>query len=346
MAEQTFEQFVNCIEMSGLVDRARLGEIAIEIAPPNGDDRAACDALARRLVGDDLLTEWQIANLRKGKRSGFILGNYKILNMLGSGKHALVYLAEHTIAVGMLRSLKVLPSWRAANTAYVERFLNEVSVTARMNHANVRQAFEVNQHGKYHYLVLGYINGSDLQTAVNERGPFDCRTAINVIRQAAEAVAHLHEQGVVHRDIKPRHLMIDDRGDVYLLDLSLARLIDGPPAESAGIAADDAWSAADYLAPEQARDSRLVDPRTDVYSLGCLLHFALTGHEPFAAAGRNATERLLMHQTAERPSLLDAHPGVPAELAELCSRMMARSPDDRPQTADEVVAKLSAIQPE
>jgi serine/threonine protein kinase len=341
MNGQTRDQFLSCIERSGLVETSRLAQALAEIEAADPQAANDCDRLADALVARKLLTRWQTDNLRLGKSSGFILGQYKLLGLLGSGHSSSIFLGEH-LTFRVLRAIKVLPVSRVNSAAWLARFVNGANAGACVNHRNVAGVFDIGVHRKHHYLVMEYVDGCDLQTTVVKNGPLEWRVAVDFIRQAAEAVAHLHEIGFVHRDVKPSHLMVDKQGVVRLLDLSLARRLGQENVPT--IAADDEpeWETLDFLAPEQARDPNLVDPLTDIYGLGCTLFYLLAGHPPFAP-GRNKLQRMFMHQTAEPPDPGEFRRDVPPKLANLCSRMMARSPAARPQAAAEVAAELTAI---
>jgi serine/threonine-protein kinase len=341
MNSQTRKQFLWCIERSELVERNQLEQAVAEIDAADPQAENDCDRLAAALIERKLLTCWQVENLRQGKSSGFILGRYKLLGLLGSGNSYSVYLAEHLL-FRALRAIKVLPVSRVNDASWLARFVNGASLASLVNHRNVAVTHDIGVHKKHHFIVLEYVEGSDLQTIVTKQGPLEWQTAVNYMRQAAEAVAHLHDKGILHRDVKPSHFMVDKDGVVNLLDFSLARRV-GVDEEPAVTASDETeWGTLDFLAPEQARNPTLVDPRTDIYGLGCTLYYLLTSHPPFAP-GRNNVQRILLHQTADPPPIGDFRRDVPARLANLCSRMMARSPAARPQTANEVVAELTAM---
>jgi serine/threonine protein kinase len=241
-----------------------------------------------------------------------------------------------------LRALKVLPVSRVNSAAWFARFCNGAYVATRVSHQNVAGSYDIGVQKKHHFIVMEYVDGANLQTIVANHGPLEWHTAVNYLRQAAEGVAHLHERGIIHRDVKPAHLVVDRNGTVRLLSLSMARSTDGRSSPMTGSDEETEWESYDFLAPEQARDPALVDPRTDIYSLGCTLYFLVTSHPPFAP-GSNRVQRILMHQANDPPDVSESRPDVPPILANLCSRMMARSPDDRPQTATEVIAGLISI---
>jgi serine/threonine-protein kinase len=174
---------------------------------------------------------------------------------------------------------------------------------------------------------------------VKTQGALPFEVAADYFRQAADGLAHAHKMGLIHRDIKPANLLVDPQGVVKLLDLGLARFADDSQASLTIAHDENVLGTADYLAPEQAVNSHRVDTRVDIYSLGCTLYFALTGHPPFPDG--TLPQRLMKHQTAEPANISKERPGVPAELVSICQRMMAKSPDKRYQTAGEVAEALA-----
>jgi eukaryotic-like serine/threonine-protein kinase len=337
------EKFIECVERSGLVAKYDLTRV---LAIWKGADPAASDdseRFANSLIEAKLLTQWQANSLLLAKSSGFFLGQFKLLNVLGAGRSWSVYLGEHAMT-RVLRAIIVLPVSRVNNSPWLARFLRLATATADLKHPNITLAYDINKEKKHHYVVMEYVDGWDLQAFVEDQGPLDPQNAANVVRQAAQGLAHAHARGLVHRDIRPNHLMIDKQRIVKLVDWSMSRFIGEQTASL--IAADDEsrWTTFDFLAPEQALDVDLADPRTDIYGLGCTLRYLLTGRPP--SASRPQIERTMIHQSSKRPNVSDERPDVPQPLAELCSRMMARSPDERPQSAAEVVAELAVIFPD
>ena len=281
MNSQTREQFLSCVERSELIDRNQLAQAVAEIDAANPQAANDCDRVADALIERKLLTRWQVQNLRIGKNAGFILGQYKLLSLLDSGHTSSIYLGEH-LKVKVLRAIKVLPVSRVNDSAWLARFINGASASALIKHRNVASGHDMGLHKKHHYIVMEYVEGDDLQSIVAKQGPLEWSAAAGFIRQAAEALAHLHEIGTVHRDVKPSHLMVDKNGVVRLLDMSMARGLRERRESILGLSDDAQWETFDFVAPEQALDPSLVDPRTDIYSLGCTLYFLLTGHPPFA----------------------------------------------------------------
>jgi tRNA A-37 threonylcarbamoyl transferase component Bud32 len=251
-----------------------------------------------------------------------------------------VYLGEHMTLHNKV-AIKVLPVKRVDKTSYLARFEREARATARLNHPHIARAFDLDTSGSIHFIVMEYIDGIDLYARVKQDGPLTVRDTADFIRQAALGLHHAHEEGLVHRDIKPANLMVDKRGHVKILDLGLALANDDD--EDAGLTKahdEKVLGTADYLSPEQARDSHKADRRSDIYSLGCTLYYLLVGKAPFAKG--SLAERIRAHMNEPAPNLLDARPDVPAAIVELYFRMMEKHPDARQQTAQEVADSLAS----
>ena len=308
MKQLTVSSFLEILERSGLVDRSRLSQTLSDLERDAGssganDSRIVSSHLAQ--VG--LITEWQRECLLQGRHNGFFLGKYKLLDHLGTGGMSAVYLAEHAVMRRRV-ALKVLPANRVNDSSYLGRFHREARAVASLDHPNIVRAFDVDQDGDYHYLVMEYVEGRDLRVLVERNGPLDYRLAADYMRQAAEGLSHAHQAGLVHRDMKPANLLVDAKGIVKVLDLGLARF-DGDDEADASLTKEfdeKMLGTVDYLAPEQAIDSHLVDPRADIYSLGGTLYFALTGHPPFPTG--TLAQRVVMHQTKDPQAIEEERP--------------------------------------
>ena len=334
---QSIEDFLRVVRASGLVDAARLeAAVAPWMAGPAGP---VPDALVQALLDAELLTQWQVDQLRKGKHKGFMLGKYKLLRLLGAGGMSSVYLAEHSTLHNKV-AIKVLPLKRVEQSSYLARFEREAQSSARLNHPNIARAFDLDTSGSIHFIVMEYVEGIDLHGKVKQDGPLDVRDAADFIRQAALGLHHAHEEGLVHRDIKPANLILDKRGTVKILDLGLALADDDEAASLTREHDEKVLGTADYLAPEQARDSHKADRRSDIYSLGCTLYYLLVGKAPFANG--TLAERIRAHMNEPAPNLLDKRPDVPPAIAEIYFRMLEKHPDARQQTAQEIADSLAA----
>ncbi|MBN2476251.1 MAG: serine/threonine protein kinase [Pirellulales bacterium] len=340
MAKPKVDTFLDLVRRSGLVEKGQLQECLLQLKrQADGQPIADTDTVASRLVDAALLTRWQADKLLEGRHKGFFLGKYKLLDHLGTGGMSSVYLAEHVLMQRRV-AIKVLPKNRVQDTSYLARFHREAQAAAALDHRNIVRAYDVDNDGTIHYLVMEYVEGRDLQLIVKQDGPLDYPVAAEYTRQAAEGLAHAHDAGLIHRDIKPANLLVDRRNVVKVLDLGLARFTGDDQASLTVTYDENVLGTADYLAPEQALDSHGVDARADIYSLGCALYFLLTGHAPFSAG--TLPQRLMMHQKQRPPSIRDDRPDAPDDLMRICARMMAKNPENRYQTAHEVADVLAA----
>ena len=274
---------------------------------------------------------------------------YRIIGKLGAGGMGTVYKAEDLL-MGRIIALKVVSPHLTAKAVAVDRFRKEIRAAAQLNHPSVITAHDTGEAGGAHFLVMEFVEGVSLDRLVARKGPLPVPTACTFVRQAALGLQHAAEKGMVHRDIKPQNLMVTRKGQVKILDFGLARFASADDVEApsrlpfgAGKAAADAgltnpnllMGTPDYLSPEQAKNSHDVDPRSDIYSLGCTLYFLLTGRAPFAAAV-TLIDKLLAHTQGELPAV----GGVPDGLAAVLAKMMAKSPAARFQTAAEAASAL------
>ncbi|MGW8256353.1 MAG: serine/threonine-protein kinase, partial [Thermoguttaceae bacterium] len=281
MAVSSVETYLDLVRRSGLVEKDQLNAALLDLKNESGGSLPAdVDSVSGKLVAVGLLTDWQNENILEGRHKGFFLGKYKLLRLLGTGGMSSVYLAEHVL-MQRRSAIKVLPKNRVEDSSYLARFHREAQAAAALDHRNIVRAYDVDNDGPVHYLVMEYVEGYDLQRLVKEKGPFDYITAADFIRQAAEGLYYAHLAGLIHRDVKPANLLVDQRNVVKVLDLGLARFNVEEQASLTVAYDENVLGTADYLAPEQAVDSHGVDARADIYSLGCTLYFLLTGHAPF-----------------------------------------------------------------
>jgi len=337
MSKAVAQSFLDLVKRSRLIEEDQLEKFLKEYRASHGELPERQEAIAEALIEVDLLTRWQAEKLLAGKHRGFILGKYKFLRQLGKGGMSTVYLAEHML-MNRKVAVKVLPQNRVEDSTYLERFRIEARAAAKLDDPHIVRAFDIDNEGKTHYLVMEYVEGQDLHLLVKDVGRLDYNTAADYIVQVARGLDHAHEMGLVHRDIKPANCLLDKNGVVKLLDMGLARLV-GDEASLTMDNNENVLGTADYLAPEQALNSHKADRRADIYSLGCTLYFLLTGHPPFPEG--SISERLLKHQVESPASILTERPEAPPTLLHICERMMNKDPDDRYQTAGEVSERLA-----
>ncbi|MFO0817975.1 MAG: protein kinase [Pirellulales bacterium] len=282
---------------------------------------------------------------------------YRIVRQLGAGGMGVVYQAEHRLMERPV-ALKVISRSLVGNSQAIRRFQLEVKAAAKLSHANIVAAFDAEQAGDLHFLVMEYVEGISLSRQVEKRGPLPVHYACGFARQVALGLQHAFEKGMVHRDIKPQNLMVTKAGRVKILDFGLARLAreqgelepvaaEGllpsspqPLAGHAGLTAAGATlGTPDYIAPEQIADSRSADIRSDIYSLGCSLYFLLVGHPPYPVG--TAVDKLIAHRRGCPKPIRDLRPEIPVEVAAVVEKMMSKSPADRYATPSEVAQALA-----
>ena len=336
-APTTTDDYLELVRKSNLVDAEKLEEYFQENPPASLPQQPTL--CAGRLVRDGLLTNFQAKQLRLGKYRGFTIGKYKLLERLGAGGSGTVYLCEHLVMRRRV-AIKVLPGIKAENSATLARFHREARAVAALDHPNIVHAYDIDHVKNVHFLVMEYVDGCSLQELIENRGPLDINRAAHYIQQAALGLQHLHESGLVHRDIKPGNLLLDRQGTVKILDLGLARFFhDEQDNLTKEHSQANILGTADYLSPEQAMNSHDVDIRTDIYSLGATLYFLLTGRRPFE--GKDLPQKLLMRHMVDPPLIRAFRPAVPTELEAVAFKMMARDPVQRYPDPHAVVEALA-----
>lgn len=338
MSRISAESFLSLIKQSGLIEADRL-ERELEDLQGDGSDTSDSNSLANSFIERELLTQWQAEKLLKGKHKGFSLGKYRLLKLLGKGGMSSVYLAEHLLMRRQC-AIKVLPIKRVNDTSYLARFHREAQAVASLDHPNIVRAYDIDHEvegdKEIHFLVMEHVNGQSLQEIIKDRGPLSLDDTAEYFRQAALGLENAHANGLIHRDVKPGNLLVDQNEVVKVLDLGLARFSNPTEDNPLTLTHDEkVLGTADYLAPEQALDSHMVDCRADIYGLGCTAYFAMTGHPPF----RDGTlaQRLMWHQTKEPPEIAESRPDVAETqrgqaLVDIVKKMMAKKPDERYQT--------------
>jgi serine/threonine protein kinase len=281
------------------------------------------------------------------------VAGYQVLEEIGRGGMGIVYKARH-LAQNRIVALKVIRQERLAHPEAVSRFRREAHAAARVSHPNIVAVEEYDQVGDVHYLAMEFVPGLTLQRIVEQSGPLPVELACEVVRQTARALQHATEQGLVHRDVKPSNLILVGAGPgvplpsrplVKVLDMGVARLyqIAGGPEESLTTLTRDGSviGTPDYIAPEQLENPHGADIRADLYSLGCTFYFLLTGRVPFP--GGTLIQKLDRQRWETPPSVDQLRRDVPPAVASLVRRLMAKHPDDRPQSAAELIAGLEHL---
>lgn len=292
------------------------------------------------LVDYGLLTEYQAGRIEAGTSFGLILGNYRVLDRLGAGGMGVVFRAEH-IRMRKQVAVKVLPFGPDRDERILRRFFSEIRAIAQLHHPNIVGAFDAGeieapdgQGNVLHFFVMEYISGQDLENLVHENGTMSVAKACDLMYQVASALAEAHKHGLVHRDIKPSNIQVTPEGQAKLLDFGLARNF-----KSGMTAPGTLLGTLDYMAPEQVKDASTVDIRADLYALGGVLYWCLTGHTPFSTSG-NMLQDLASRIRQTAPTLCSKRPDVPVELEGVLKRLMALQPEERFATPQAVMRAL------
>lgn len=331
MTKVTAEKLVELVRKSGLAEPRVIDEALEAIRTDNnGELPSDPNVLAKALQTKQVVTRWHCDKLLQGKYKGFFLGKHKLLGHIGSGGMSSVYLAEHCM-MHTQRAIKVLPQSRLGKSSYLARFQQEAKAIASLNHPNIVRAYDIDNQGDTHYIVMEYVDGDDLQTMVKKNGPMSFEKVADYIAQAAHGLQHAHDVGLIHRDVKPANLLVNSAGRVKLLDLGLALFSDDRQASLTIDYNDKVLGTADYLAPEQALNSHKVDNRADLYGLGCTMYYLLTGQPPFPDG--TIAQRIAKHQNQMPVDIRKIRPKCPGELEGICIKLLQKDPKFRYPTA-------------
>jgi serine/threonine protein kinase len=292
--------------------------------------------LATLLVRNKLLTKYQAVQLLNGRVNGFRLDDYKVLDGVRQDRVGIVFLAEDSRSKRAVW-VKVLPTERVSDNTILEAFTKEVRAAARVSHANVARVLDMGMCRGTHYVVTEAAPGPTLDRLVAARGPLSPHVAARYVAQVAVALKYAHEQGLVHRDVKPANVAVSADGRVKLLDLGLTHMLENPWARvTRRISTKEYAEEIDHIAPEQAWGCE-PDARTDIYGLGSTFYTLLTGQSPFPGT---ATEKMQQRQLRGVPAPSQTRPGLPRELDAVVLKMAAKDPHERYQSAAEVAAAL------
>lgn len=266
------------------------------------------------------------------------LGHYRLEEFVGGGGMGAVFRATD-LELGRTVAVKVVPC-ETSDEETIRRFKNEAQSAARLDHARIARVFYVGADKGWHYIVFEFIEGINIRDLVEQEGPLPLADVVLFTRQVAEALGHAWEREVVHRDIKPSNVLVMEDGSIKLVDMGLARLHQESSADDL-TASGMTLGTFDYISPEQARDPRATDVRSDLYSLGCTIYFMLTGRPPFPEG--TVLQKLLRHSSDQPVDVDSLRTDTPEALAEVVHRLLAKLPSDRYQTPADLIAALDAV---
>ena len=319
---------------SGLIDEAGLAACWDLIPPERRTPEAIDRRLARQAISTGRLTLWQAQQLLAGRVSGFQIDKYVLLNLLGRGGMGRVFLARD-VRLNRMVALKLLSQERMNNPRAMARFRREAKVGAQLQHENLVRVYDEGESAGVLYLVMEHIDGKNVGQLIGDLGKLPWPYSARLARQVALGLEHARLKDLIHRDVNPCNILVTQDGTAKLTDLGLAidlNDLDNVTRDGATVGTFD------YVSPEQAKNSRSVDTRADLYSLGCTLFHMIAGRVPFPMA--SLPEKLYAHQLHDPEPLTELAPEVPQGLAEIVRRLMRKAPDDRFQTPAELAAAL------
>jgi serine/threonine-protein kinase len=367
MAPLTLAQLTERLASSQLLDQDHLEEL-----PALEAKCADAAALGQELVTRGWLTFYQVEQIKKDCGGDLVLGQYILMEPLGEGGMGQVFKARQR-NLHRLVALKIIRRERLDNDSAIQRFQREIRAAGQLCHPNIVHAYDADQINGHSFIAMELVDGVDLSQLVKDEGPLAVARTCDYVRQAAQGLQHAHECGMVHRDIKPANLLVtrqsekhkastaltraatgDRWGTVKILDMGLARLTDPATGTEATHLTQigTIMGTPDYIAPEQAANSRTCDIRADIYSLGCTFYYLLAGQPPFPTG--TLIEKLLSHKQdtptpveEARRSRLSADSAEPAHVPQavqaILNKMMAKKPQDRFQTPGEAAETLADV---
>lgn len=266
-------------------------------------------------------------------------GNYELAEFVGGGGMGAVFRAIDS-SMGRTVAVKVL-SRDHTDEETIRRFRNEAQSAARLDHPNIARAYYVGEYEGWNYIVFEFVQGTNLRDLVEKQGPLPIEQALNYTLQVAQALEHAAGRDVVHRDIKPSNVLVTPAGEIKVVDMGLARLHQMESSSDDLTASGVTLGTFDYISPEQARDPRIADSRSDIYSLGCTLYYMLAGRPPFPDG--TALQKLLWHSGEDPPDPRLFRPEIPTQVIHLLEKMLAKRPAQRPQSPGELMREIAAV---
>ena len=328
-----------------------IGRLAIDRGLASSDDVKAAKTVRRLdsskslgvvLVEQGVITRSQLDRLRPelDDRGGKQIPGYHVIKKLGAGAMAQVFKARQ-LSLDRIVAIKVLPQKFTSNADFVERFYAEGKAAAKLNHPNIVQAYDVGKAGEYHYFVMEFVDGRTVFDDISGKGPYREDAAVRIAIEVANALKHSHERGFIHRDVKPKNIMIeDDTGRAKLADMGLARAVND--REAAELEAGKAYGTPYYISPEQIRGEVDVDFRADIYSLGATLYHMITGQVPFDGPNPSAVMRKHLSEELTPPDHLN--PQLSSGIGEVVEVCLNKDRNKRYNSTGDLLEDLQAIE--
>jgi len=302
-----------------------------------GNERSLADVL----VANGVITERQMSRVRSevdAQRSNQQIPGYQMLDKLGAGAMATVFKAKQ-VSLDRTVAVKVLPKKFMTDPQFVERFYAEGRAAAKLNHPNIVQAIDVGKAGEYHYFVMEYVEGTTVYDHLVKHKRYEESEALKIVIEMADALKHAHDKGFMHRDVKPKNIMITQSGTAKLADMGLARQV--TDREAAEAEAGKAYGTPYYIAPEQIRGELDIDFRADIYGLGATFYHMVTGQVPFD--GPNPSAVMHKHLKSELKPPDHINPNLSAGVGEIIEVMMAKNRDERYASTADLLEDLKAV---
>jgi len=277
-------------------------------------------------------------SIKESKVAAQQIPGYKIIGKVGAGAMAVVYKAKQ-ISLNRTVAIKVLPRRFSENPEYVQRFYKEGQAAGKLNHPNIVQAIDVGESGGYHFFVMEYVEGKTIADDLNAGQIFAEQEAIEIIIQVCHALQHAHAHGLVHRDVKPKNIMINTQGVVKLADMGLAR--ETTDIEAAQSEEGKAYGTPYYIAPEQIRGKIDIDGRADIYGLGATFYHMVTGRVPYT--GDDSAEIMKKHLKEKLVPPDHLNTSLSAGVSEVIEIMLAKHREDRYNNVEELLTDLEAL---
>ena len=328
--------FLKLLEKSKLLSAAQIKKV---VAAYDLLSFTEARDVAQKLVSERILTPFQGERLLTGRYRGFIIDRYRIREVLGAGGMGCIYIAEDPKAKKKV-AIKVISAEHQVDSGMMARMKLEARAGMMLKHPNIVRTYRFDDTGAVTYMVMELVRGVSLHELIALNGALPYRMACDMLIQMASGLHAAHQHDIVHRDVKPANFLVEKDGTVKILDFGLAMLGKDSDDEFSlkMIFGHDCLGTPDFIAPEQSLDSASVDPRADIYGLGCALYLMLSGHLPFPM--KTTSEKLVAQRTKKPRPLQELVPNVPEEVIAIVNKMMRKGPENRFQNCVELIEAL------